>query len=145
MGTFFPSNSHLMVYFIIWEMHGFSHQFLLYEKMQQNPSYGEDLGNWYSCFSYSIGAFLQSDSHPVIYFITWEMLRYPPSVSHSIRIFSEIHRIERAWKIGTHTFPKVWVLFFIRFSSYGIFIEIYNSPWCLLPHGKCMAFPINFP
>ena len=24
-----------------------------------------------------------------------------------------------AWKIGTHTFPKIWVLFSIRFPSYG--------------------------
>ena len=27
MGAIFPSNSHPKVYFIIWEMHGFSHQF----------------------------------------------------------------------------------------------------------------------
>ena len=29
MGTFLPSDSHLMVYFTTWEMHGFSHQFLI--------------------------------------------------------------------------------------------------------------------
>ena len=29
MGTFIPSDSHLMVHFTIWEIHGFSHQFLI--------------------------------------------------------------------------------------------------------------------
>ena len=29
MGVFFPSNSHPVVYFSIWEMHGFPHQFLI--------------------------------------------------------------------------------------------------------------------
>ena len=44
-----------------------------YRKMQQNPSYGEDLGNWYSYFSHSMGAFFPLDSHPMVLFITWEM------------------------------------------------------------------------
>ena len=34
-----------------------------------------EIGNSY--FSHSMGAFLQPDSHHVIYFITWEMLRFP--------------------------------------------------------------------
>ena len=29
---FFPSDSHLMVYFTTWETHGFSHQFLIAQK-----------------------------------------------------------------------------------------------------------------
>ena len=74
-GDFFPLDSHPMLYFITWEMYGSSHQFpIAWEKagkpiewekpgksvprkILQNPSYMEKLGNWYSYFSYSIGAF----------------------------------------------------------------------------------------
>ena len=37
MGTFFPSDSYPMVYFIIWEMHGFSHQFPIARKNPTKP------------------------------------------------------------------------------------------------------------
>ena len=71
-------------------MHGFSHQFpiawenarkliewekprkLVPRKILQNPSCVENLGNW-KYFSQSMGTFLPSDSHPVVYFTTWEM------------------------------------------------------------------------
>ena len=52
---------------------GFPINFLQYGKMQQNPSYREDLGNWYSYFSHSMGAFFPLDSHPMVLFIAWEM------------------------------------------------------------------------
>ena len=32
IGIFFPSDFHLMVKFTTWEMHGFSHQFLIAEE-----------------------------------------------------------------------------------------------------------------
>ena len=51
---------------------GFSINFPLCAKMQQNPWYGEILWNWYSYFFHSMGAFLPSDSHPMVYFIIWE-------------------------------------------------------------------------
>ena len=178
---FSPSNSHPMVYFIIWEMHGFSHQFPIVQENATKPIIWGGPGKlvltifpWYGCFcpiwfpscgilhymgnawvfpsishstgkctktqrkaweignsyfSHSMGAFLQPDSHHVIYFITWEMLRFhhQSSVSHSIGKCSEIHRIERAWEIGTHTFPKVWVLFSIRFLTYGISYPMENA------------------
>ena len=50
-----------------------------------------------------------------------------PSISHSIGKCSEIHWIERAWEIGNHTFPKVWVLFSIRFPSYVISYPMENA------------------
>ena len=37
MGTFFPFDSHPMVYFIIWEMHGFSHQFPIVQENATKP------------------------------------------------------------------------------------------------------------
>ena len=45
--------------------------------MQQNPSYGVTLGNWYSYFSHSMGYFAPYDSQPVVYFIKWEMHGFP--------------------------------------------------------------------
>ena len=41
--------------------------------MQQNPSYGDNLGNWYSYFFHVMSAFYLSDFHPMVYFILWEM------------------------------------------------------------------------
>ena len=59
---------------IIWgEMHGFSINFPQYGKMQQNPWYGESLGNRYSSFSHSMVLF----SHPMVYFSIWEMYGFP--------------------------------------------------------------------
>ena len=87
---FFPLNSHPVVYFIIWEMHEFSHQFsivwentgkpnewkkpekLVPRKILQNPLYVEDLINWYSHLSHSMGAFFPLDSHPMVYIIICE-------------------------------------------------------------------------
>ena len=131
MGAFFPSNSHPMVYFSIWEMYGLPHKFSAaqenaskpmvwgksrklililfpivwvlfshpipilwytsaygkcmgfpinfphYGKMQQNPWCRESLGNWYSYFSHSMGAFFPLDSSPRVYFIIWEMHGFP--------------------------------------------------------------------
>ena len=75
MGAFFPLDSHFMVYCITCEMHVFSHQFsITWEKtakpiewgkpgklvpgnILQKPSYLGNLGNWYSYFSNSMGAF----------------------------------------------------------------------------------------
>ena len=52
---------------------GFPINFTQYGKMQQNSSYGENLGNWCSYFSHIMGAFFPLDSHFMVYFITWEM------------------------------------------------------------------------
>ena len=52
---------------------GFPINFPWHEKMQQNSSSGENLGNWYLYFSHSRGAFFLLDSYPMVLFITWEM------------------------------------------------------------------------
>ena len=82
--SFFPLDSHPMLYFMIWEMHGFSHQSptawenagkpIEWEKLEklvpgkilQNPSYVENLRNWYSYLPHSMGAFFPLDSHPMV-------------------------------------------------------------------------------
>ena len=95
MCAFFSSDSHPMVYFIIWEMHVFSHKFpITWEKtakpiewgkseklvpanILQNPLYVENLGNWYSYFFHSIGAFFPLHSHSMVYFIICEIHGFP--------------------------------------------------------------------
>ena len=90
-GAFFSLYSHFTVYFITWEMHVFSHQFLVTLEKKSDPSNRESLGNWFPVISYK---------------------------THSMR---------RNWEIGTHTFPIVWVLFFIRLPSYVIFHHMGNA------------------
>ena len=43
----------------------------------QNPLYVENLGNWYSYFSHSMGTFLPLDSHSMVYFIICEIHGLP--------------------------------------------------------------------
>ena len=73
MGAYFPLDSHPMAYFIIWEMHGFPHQFLIVRENAKKLIVGENLGNWCSYFSHSMDALFLLDSDFMVYFITWEM------------------------------------------------------------------------
>ena len=75
--VFFPLDSHPMAYFIIWEMHGFPHQFLIVRENPTIPFLWGDRGNWYSYFSHSMGDLSPYDSHPKVYFIIWEMHGFP--------------------------------------------------------------------
>ena len=49
------------------------------------------------------------------------------SIPHSMGNVSKTHRMGKSWEIGSHTFPIVWVLFSIRFSSYGILHHMGNA------------------
>ena len=80
-----------------------------------------------------MGAFLQPDSHPVIYFIKWEMLRFP----HQFPI-----ALENAVKFTELREPVKLVPYSPQ--GMGTFFRKIPILWYLLPHGKCMAFPINF-
>ena len=77
MGAFFPLDSHPMVYFIIWEMHGSLHQF---PKLRENATKPMVWGNSRKLillFSHSVDDFFSLDSHPMAYFIIWEMHGFP--------------------------------------------------------------------
>ena len=82
-------------------------------KMQQNPSYGENIRNWYPYVSHSMGSFFPSDSYSLVYLITWEMLGFS-------------HQYPIAWENVTK--PMVWgkpgKLIFILFPQYGFFFPI---------------------
>ena len=124
---------------------GFPSNFSQYRKMQQNPSYWENLGNWSSYFSYNMGASFPLDSHFMVYFITWEVhvfshqfpitweKRQPNPSNREIlgdwvpAISYKTHPMLRTWEISIHTFPILWVLFSIRFSSYGILHQTGNA------------------
>ena len=56
---------------------GFPINFSQSRKMQQNPSNGVNLQNWYSYFSHSMCDFFPYDSHPMGYFIKSEMHGFP--------------------------------------------------------------------
>ena len=99
---------------------GFSINFPHYRKMQQNPWYGESLGNRYSYFSHSMGAFFPLDYHSMIYFIIWEMHGFP----HQFLIVREnaTKRIVlgEPGKLVLILFPYYGRIFSIRFPFYGI-------------------------
>ena len=57
-----------------------------------------------------------------------------PSISRSMGKCSEIHPTGRAQEIGTHFFPNPWIIFFPQIPILW---------YTLLPHGKCMVFPIQ--
>ena len=134
MGGFFSLDSHPAVYFIIWEMHGFSRQLpiawekagkpiewdklgkLVHGKILLNASCVESLGNLQSYISHSMGCFIQLDSYPMVYFIKLG------------NVLGELGKLLPIF------FPNVWVLFFHQMP-----ILSYT-----LPHGECMASPINY-
>ena len=114
---------------IIWEMHGFSHQFA---KVQENATWGGPgklvliVSPYYRCF-FPIGF----PSCGILHYMG--NTRVFPLISHGTKKCNKTHRLGKTWEIGTYTFPIVGVLF-----SRQIRILWYSSL-----HGKCMGFLIN--
>ena len=136
MGAFFPLDSHSMIYFIIWEMHGFPHQFLIVrENATKRIVLGEPGKLVLILFPYYGRIFS-------IRFPFYGILHHKGNaclfslISHNLGKYSQNHRMGkvweigsqwRTWEIGTHTFPIVWVLFSIRFTFYGILYNMWNT------------------
>ena len=95
--------------------------------MQQNPSYGVNLGNWYSYFSHTMGDFSPHDSHPMVYFFIWEMHGFPHQFPIVQENATKIIVIWRTRVIGAYTFPILWTLFSNRFPFYGILHHMGNA------------------
>ena len=91
--------------------------------MQQNPLYGENLGNWYSYFSQS------TFPHVVPHHMGNELVF--PWISHSLAKCSETHPMGKTWNMNTLTYHRVWLI--LRFPPYSILYE----KWLGKP-------PINF-
>ena len=85
--------------------------FPLYGKMQQNPSYGVNLGNWYSYFPHSMGDLSPYYSHPMVYLIIWEIHGFPHQFPIVQENATKLIVIWRTWETGAHTFPILWTLF----------------------------------
>ena len=148
-GCFFPLDSHPVVCFIIRETHGFFHQFpITWEKAAKCIEWEKGICSWKNPIKpipwgepgklvlklfHTMGAFsFRFSSYGILHHMG--NARVSPFTSHSIGQCSEIHWIGTAWKIGIHTFPKVWVLFFRQIPTL----------WYTLPHEKSMDFPISF-
>ena len=118
----------------MWEIHGFPSKTPQYGKMQQNPWNGESLGNKYSYFFRSMGAFFsfRLSSYGTRHHMgnAW----FFPLISYSTGKCNKTDRMGRTWEIGTHTFPIGWVL-----SSHYSPILWYTSSY-----GKCICFLISF-
>ena len=132
--------SHPMVYFSIWEMHGFSHRFPTVWDNAIKPIVWGSLGHRYSYFSHSMGAFFSSGSHPMIYFSIWEMHGFP----HKFPTIRENATKPMAWgksgKLIPTLFPQYGCFFSIRFLFYGILHhmgDVWVSPSISHSTGKC--------
>ena len=77
MGAFFPLDSHPIIYFIIWEIHGFPHQFLIVRENATKPFVWGEPGKLVLTLFPSMGAFFPYDLHPTVHFIIWEMHGFP--------------------------------------------------------------------
>ena len=84
------------------------------------------MGKVWETDNHRIGAFFPLDSYPMAYSIIWEMHGFPINFPHYGKD-NKTHCIGRTWKIGTHTFPIVWMLFPIRYQSYGILHHMRNA------------------
>ena len=112
---------------IIWEMHGFPHKFPQHGKMQQNQWYGESLGNWYSYFSHSMGAFFPLDSllYGILYYMknAWVSHQFPTVKENA----TELIVWGEPGKSVLILFPYYGRFFPIRFPIYGILHQMGNA------------------
>ena len=93
-------------------------------------------------FSYQISILWHTSSHGKCMFFLIKHGKRQPNSSNGkslgnrfAAILYKTHCMRRTWKIGTHTFPIVWVLFSIRFPFYGI-LHCMENTW---------VFSSNFP
>ena len=126
---------------MIWEMHGFSHQFpiawekagkpmkwekpvkLVPREILQSPSYVENLGNWYSYFFQSLGAFFPLDSHSMVHFIICKIHGFPHQFPIPWESAVKYIELEEPGKLVPIFPPKVWVHFFHQI------LNLWYSTW----------------
>ena len=105
MGAFFLSNSHSMVYFSIWEMHGFPNQFpLVQEKATKLIVWGEPRKLVLKLFLYYMRFFS-------IRFPFYGILHHVGNacvfslISHNLGKDSPNDRMGKVWEIGSRKYP----------------------------------------
>ena len=106
---------------------GFPINFPHYGKIWQNPSYGKNLGNWYSYLSHSISAFFPLDSHPMVYLIIWKMHGFTHQFSIAWENAVKSIELEELVKL-VPIFPSTYLYFSSIISqSYGILYHMGNA------------------
>ena len=102
-----------------------------YEKMQQNPWYGKNLGNCYSYFSHSIGVLFYQI--PILWY-----------ASSHVKWMGFIIKLPIALKNPLNGEGlETWFPYF--FDKMGEFFHQITILQYTLSYGKCMSFLINFP
>ena len=121
---------------------------LISGKILENPSYEENLGNWFSYFSHSMSAFFQLDSHSMVYFIICEIHGFPhqfPIAWENAAKSIELGKSRKMKPIFSLTYGHSSS---IRFPSYGILHQMGNAwffPSIFNSTGKCSRFhPVSF-
>ena len=86
---------------------------------------GEIVGNWYSYFSCSMCAFFPNESHPMVYFITWDI----QGCSYQFLI---------SWKDAAkpNLWGRPWIKIPMFFPKYGYFSSNIFPPYGILYHVK---------
>ena len=125
-----------MVYFTAWKIHGFSHQIShSIRKVSETHRMGKTWKIGSHTFSIKLVVFsIRFPSCGILDHI-WNACVFS-STSHNMgRNLGNwfpgksyrTHRMWRTWEIGTHTFPRVWVLFSIIFTFYGVLYHMWNT------------------
>ena len=111
MGTFFPLNSHPMVYFITWEMHGFPHHFsITWENAAKPIVWGEPgklvfiLFPWYGCFFP-----IRFPSYGILHNMVNAWVS--SSISHSMGKCSKTHWMRKSSEISFRFFHSIGAFF----------------------------------
>ena len=112
MHAFFPLDFLPMVYFIIWEMHGSSRQFLIVQENALKPFVWGEPGKLVLTLFRQYGWFflMRFPSYSILHHMRNALVSQ--LISHSTRKCNKTHRMGRTWEIGAHTFPILWALFF---------------------------------
>ena len=135
MGAFFPLDSHLMVYFSIWEMHGFPRKFPTVWENPTKPMVWGKSGKLMLILFLQYGCFfpIRFPSHGILHQMGNVLVC--PSISHSTEKCNKTHRMGRNWEIGTHTFPIIQALFPLdsHFMVYSITWDTSSHPYLFLP------------
>ena len=152
MVDFSPYNSHRIVYFIIWKMHGFPHRS---PKAQENVTKlieGENLGNWCSYVSHITDAFFS------IRLRFYGIHHHKGNacvlsvISHNMGKDSLTHRMGKDWEIESRKYPtkptvcgEPGKLVFILFPQYGCFFPLDSHSVVYFKICEIHGFPHQFP
>ena len=121
IGCFFPIRfpSYGMLHYME-NAQGFLINFSQFGKMQQNPSYGVNLENWYLYFSCPTVWVIFPHTIPILWYTSSNGKWVSPSISHTTGKCNKTHRMGRTWATGAHTFPIVSALFFSLDSHFTV-------------------------